>query len=68
MKIKITNENGNLVFEGLAEDWLFNNSCDSELEIALNQLEQSRSGSIEFYCEENDTLYLIEKILELIYD
>ena len=68
MEIQVYNSNSDLVFKGQAEDFLFNNSCDTELEIELNQLELSHDDEITFYCEQTDMEYTIEKNLELIYD
>ena len=68
MQIQIYDSNSILVFRGDCEDWLFKHNCDTELEIALNQLELSHNDEITFYCEQTDTEYTIEKVLELIYD
>lgn len=67
MEIQIRKGNQE-IYLGDADEWLFNNSCDSELECVLNELEQSNLNSIEFYCEETDENYTIEKLLSLIYD
>lgn len=68
MQIQIYDSNSILVFRGECEDWLFKHDCDSELELALNQLELSQDDEIIFYCEQTDMEYTIEKDLELIYD
>ena len=61
MIIKITNENGNVVFVGDAELYLEMEDNDTELELMLNALD---------YAGINEVYYgdlLIEKEIELIY-
>lgn len=67
MEIQIRKGNQE-IYLGDADDYLFNNSCDSELESVLNELEQSNFNSIEFYCEETDESYVIEKLEVLMYE
>lgn len=62
MKIKVENENGNVVFEGDAELYLNMEDNDTELELILNTLDYT--GISEVYYGD----LLIEKELELIYE
>ena len=61
MQITITNENGNVVFNGEADDFLFQQDNDTELELMLNALDYANVSEVYFgeLC--------IEKVLELIY-
>ena len=55
-----------VVFEGFAEDFLFNNNNDTELETLLVRLEESRKLSMNYYSEDGQP-YLVEKVFEDIY-
>ena len=46
IEVRIDNE---VVFSGLAEDFLFMKDCDMELEIVLNEMEIMKDGSIVNY-------------------
>lgn len=61
MQITITNENGNVVFNGEADDFLFQQDNDTELELMLNALDYANVSEV-YYGE-----LCIEKVLELIY-
>ena len=61
MEITVYNSNSEMVFQGDAEDFLFNNSCDDELEIALDKLSRYGMEEVKFYCSETDEEYTIIK-------
>lgn len=66
MKIRVTdNYDGTEIYVGDADEFLFNNDCDVELEIALNKLEFVDKVTFESFLGET---YEIEKELDLIYD
>ena len=43
IEVRVDNE---VVFNGLAEDFLFMKDCDIELELALNELETAKDGTV----------------------
>ena len=60
IEVRVDNE---VVFNGLAEDFLFMKDCDMELETVLNEMEIMKDGSIINY----DGME-IEKLESLIWD
>lgn len=42
MQITVVDENMETIFEGDADDYLFDNDCDTDLEILLNNLETKK--------------------------
>lgn len=66
MEINVINKLGTEIFSGDAETFLFMNDCDSELETALNQLEQSADDEIVFSLD-GSVFWTIERVINCIY-
>lgn len=60
IEVRVDNE---VVFNGLAEDFLFMKDCDMELETVLNEMEIMKDGSIINYDDME-----IEKLESLLWD
>ena len=68
MKIRITDLLvEEVIFTGETENFLFENDNDEELEVFLSNFESSKKIEVKYYSECGQP-YLIEKVLELIYD
>ena len=65
MFITVEDFNDNLVFKGEADDFLFQNDNDIELETILEKLEYKNFGD-SILVKNNDERYIITKIDELI--
>ena len=63
MIIEVRKEN-NTLFNGEADDFLFINDNDEELEILLNELERMKMGSGKIYFGNFGEKFLIEKDFE----
>lgn len=66
MEINVLNTAGVEIFSGDAEEFLFAMDCDSELETALNQLEQSAEDEIVFSLD-GSVFWTIERVTNCIY-
>lgn len=57
-----------IIFEGDADDFLFDNDSDIDLEMALNDLEEMKVGStIKVYNGDGDTITITKGTL-IVYD
>ena len=67
--MQITVERFNdIIFEGDADDFLFDNDSDIDLEMALNDLEEMKVGStIKVYNGDGDTITITKGTL-IVYD
>lgn len=54
------------VFKGEADDFLYEKNLNEELEMVLNEFEESREKQIQVY-DEDDNLLTITKMQQLIY-
>ena len=54
------------VFKGEADDFLYEKNLNEELEMTLNEFEESREKQIQVY-DEDDNLLTITKMRQLIY-
>ena len=54
------------IFKGEADDFLYENNLNEELEMTLNEFEESREKQIQVY-DEDDNLLTITKMRQLIY-
>ena len=61
MQIKVEKET-NVIFEGDADDFLFENDSDIDLEIILNELEEQRDYSAVDAYDNNGDVVTITKI------
>lgn len=61
MQIKVENEN-DIIFEGDADDFLFENDSDMDLEIILNDLEEQNDYSAVDAYNNNGDIVTITKI------
>lgn len=58
--------NNEEIFKGEADDFLYENNLNEELEMTLNEFEESREKQIQVY-DEDDNLLTITKMRQLIY-
>ena len=58
--------NNEEIFKGEADDFLYENNLNEELEMTLNEFEESREKQIQVY-DEDDNLLTIIKMRQLIY-
>ena len=49
IEIEVTNEYGEIIYNGTYEEFLAQNDYDEELEEVLNQLQNSRARQISFF-------------------
>ena len=61
MQIKVENEN-DIIFEGDADDFLFENDSDMDLEIILNDLEEKKDFSTVDAYDNNGNVVTITKM------
>lgn len=61
MQVKVEKE-ANVIFEGDADDFLFENDSDVDLEIILNELEEQRDYSAVDAYDNNGDVVTITKI------
>lgn len=54
------------IFKGEADDFLYERNLNEELEMTLNEFEESREKQIQVY-DEDDNLLTITKMRQLIY-
>lgn len=54
------------IFKGEADDFLYEKNLNEELEMTLNEFEESREKQIQVY-DEDDNLLTITKMRQLIY-
>ena len=58
--------NNEEIFKGEADDFLYEKNLNEELEMTLNEFEESREKQIQVY-DEDDNLLTITKMRQLIY-